>query len=124
MSQGWIAGGYFMSEEAEQAAKWKMVEELKRDKEHLVVLKKQMKDLGKVLADFAYTIQSPDLHAFDVAAQTITVGKWDEKPIRPIAELRESAVNWESLTKLLTDYQKTKTDVHGLEKDLDLPTRF
>lgn len=123
MSQGWIAGGFFLSEEAEQAAKWKMVEELKRDKEHLVVLKKQMKDLGAVLADFAYAIQSPDLHAFDVTAQTITVGKWDAKPTRPIAELRASAIAWESLTKLLTDYQKTMGNVSALQRDLDLPSR-
>jgi hypothetical protein len=114
-------GGYFVSEEAEQAAKWKMVEELKRDKEHLVVLKKEMKNLGERWIEFARTMQSPDLHAFDVAAQKITVGQWDSRPSRPVAEIRESDTNWDSLARLVSDYQKTANNIKTLQNDLDLP---
>ena len=74
-----------MTEEAEQAAKWKMVEALKRDKEHIVVLKKQMKNIGERWVEFARTMQSPDLHTFDVAASKIAVRNWDSQPSqRPV----------------------------------------
>lgn len=113
--------GYFVSEEAEQAAKWKMVEELRTKKEHLVVLKNELKNLAEKWAEFARVMQSPDLHSFAVAPQKITVGKWGEKPARPIAEIRDSSVQWDSLTKLVTDYQRTEGDVRTLQSQLNLP---
>ena len=110
-----------MTEEAEQAAKWKMVEELRRDREHLVVLKNQMKTLAERMIEFARAIQSPDLHAFDVGPQEITVGKWDAKPSRPIAQVTQADVNWDSLSRLVADYQKTAANVKQLQSELNLP---
>ena len=114
---------YFVSEEAEQAAKWKMVEELKRDKEHLIVIKKQMKDLGGLWSEFSHAIQNPDLHTFDVTTQTISVGKRDAQSSRSVVtELRESNVNWELMRRLLKDYQTTRDNINAMQKELNLPT--
>jgi uncharacterized protein YlxW (UPF0749 family) len=113
--------GYFVSEEAEQAAKWKMVEELRTKKEHLVVLKSELKNLAETWTEFARAIQSPDLHLFAVDPQKITVGKWGEKLTRPVAEIRDSNVQWDSLAKLVADYQKTADDTKRLQSELNLP---
>ena len=111
-----------MTEEAEQAAKWKMVEELKRDKEHIVVLKKQMKNIAERWVEFSRTMQSPDLHAFDVAASKITVRNWDSQPSqRPVADISELDTNWDLLVRLLSDYQKTQNNIKSLQSDLNLP---
>lgn len=39
--------GYFMSDEAEKAAKWNVVEQFNEAKEHLLALESVMTNLGK-----------------------------------------------------------------------------
>jgi len=117
-------GGYFVSEQEEKAAKWEMVEKLRKAKEHLAVLKSAMKDLASLWIEFSRVLQNPDFNVFLVTEKSITVGKQNANLSRPIAEIGESNVNWESVRRLIADYQETAQNIKTWATELNLPSQY
>ncbi len=99
--------GYFMSDEAEKAAKWNVVEQFNEAKEHLLALESVMTNLGKQWAAFSEALKEPNIFVFDVTKNVVTLGQSNAGLRRPLGQLTPGDMNWEKFCALLTDYQET-----------------
>src|SRR5438132_1122464 len=106
-------GNYFVSDEAEKAAKWDAFEELRQSREHRDALEDIMKKLGKALNGLAYAIQHPKECLFEIDRQDITIAKPPEMGV--FAHVVRADFDWESVFKLLTDYKTTVQRISELE---------
>jgi hypothetical protein len=107
VSSSRLAGGYFVSDEAEGAAKWKAVENHAKNKQHMVALKTSLSEIGKSLEKFGATIQRLDgAYSIDVGDQAISVGHREHQ--RMMAHLSRQQMDWDALCRLLSDYSETK----------------
>jgi septation ring formation regulator EzrA len=99
------AGSYFVSEQEEMAAKWQMVEDYKKITARLVTLQEEMKRVAQEWIELGRVLQSPNGILFDIQKQQITAT--NKLSNAKVADVRSSRVNWESLTKLVSDYQES-----------------
>lgn len=116
--------GYFVSDDAESAAKWKAVERLRAAKEHLLALETEMAKLGKEWLAFGEALKRPGNFVFAITNDVITLGQHDAGLGRPLGRLTPADVNWERFFLLLTDYQKTsqeKAELTAKLRDAGLP---
>ena len=112
-------GSYFVSEQAEMAAKWQMVEDYKSASAKLALLLAELKNIGDEWAGIARVLQGPRGFSFEVEGTKLTVK--NELTKANIASLHSSRVSWESLTKLIEDYRntlKTKDELSSRLKQL------
>jgi hypothetical protein len=106
-----------MTEEAEKAAKWDMLQELKRKKSHLAVLRDSLEKTGKSLQKFGLLLINP-LWLFrrekeGIAGNHTTLSGPDCHFEIPLAHL-----NVEHITELLQDVAGTQEEIHALEERL------
>jgi len=105
-------GGYFVSDEAEKAANWDALEEFRELKRHRDTITDAMSKTGKALGDFAYVLQHREGCAFDVQPSGgITVGR--ER--RTVAHVDPTQLDWQSVSRLVTDYIATTRRIAELE---------
>lgn len=110
-----------MSDQAENDAKLQNLETLKtatRDKD---LLEGKLKNLGKLLSDFARVLTNPDGYVFDVSNAYIDVGQPGAPLRRPLARLTPSEMNWDDLRETLEGYAKAKADKRDAAAALGLP---
>ena len=101
------SGGYFMSKEAEDAAKWKAVELHEENKKHLVELKTALSEIGKEFEDFGGAIRRlDDEYSFEVGSQAISVGHRERQKM--MAHLSKQHLDWDAICRLVSDYLKTR----------------
>lgn len=103
--------GYFVSDEAEKAANWDAVQEFRELKRHRDSITDAMARLGKGLGDFAYVLQHPRDCAFDARPTEIVVGREQ----RAIARVDSIQLNWETVSRLITDYITTMKRIAELK---------
>ena len=84
---------YFVSEEAEKAAKWEALEELRKARQHRDILIDAMARLGKALSDFGYVLQNPRECAFDARHNEIMVGR----DRRAVARIEPTHLDWDRI---------------------------
>jgi hypothetical protein len=100
--------GYFMSDDAEKAAKWNIVEQQREAKEHLLALESEMTTLGEQWLAFGVALKSPGNYVFDITGSTITLGQHNAGLRQPLGWLTSTGYpSWERFSELLTDYQET-----------------
>ena len=115
MSQ--LYGGYFVSEEAEKAAKWDMLEEYHQTVSHLGVLENEFKKVSNSLGILASAFDKPtDRVEFDVSSTQIGVMTISNKT--RLGVIPRGHIEFTSLAKLIEDYQKTVARKRELENDL------
>ncbi len=104
-------GSYFVSEEAEKAARWDAQQgfiELKRHRDTIVA---EMEKLGKALGDFGYVLQRREGCSFDARPSEIAVGREQ----RMVAHVEPTQLDWQTVHKLITDYVATTQRIAQLE---------
>lgn len=106
-----VYGGYFVSDEAEKAANWDALEEFRKLKRHRDTLTDAMRKIGKALGDFSYVLQHREGCTFDVQPSGITVGR--ER--RMVARVDPTQLDWEAMSRLVTDYIATTLRIAELE---------
>ncbi len=103
-----------MSDEAENAATQKVVEQFRTSKEAKARLEGEMSALGEKLSAFAKALARPGEYLFRVDGGGVTVGQPIEEgrtPLRrPVARLEPSDMDWQWLTETLTNYNKACVD--------------
>jgi hypothetical protein len=107
-------GGYFVSDQAEKAAKWEAVEEFRERKQHLLVLQNEMLKIGREWEPFANALKSPKSFYFKVEAENITV-LYSQQSSQTTAQIPRTHLDWGTLSKLLSDYQATTERIKELE---------
>jgi hypothetical protein len=103
-------GGYFVSEEAENAATQKIIETFKFSKEAKARLEGTMNALGDKLAEFAKVLKNPSAYAFRIDQNGMTVGQLGGELRRPVMQLDQSDLDWQRLNEMLTNYDKARAD--------------
>ncbi len=104
--------GYFVSDEAEKAAKWDAFEEYRQAKQRLFALETVMTKLGKSLDGFAYAIQHPKEHKFLVNVEDVTVAKQLQQGA--VVHVTKADLDWNAVSNLISDYQTTFARVQEL----------
>lgn len=104
-------GSYFVSEEAEKAARWDAQQEFIELKRHRDTIAAAMERLGKALEDFGYVLQHREGCAFDARSNEIAVGREQ----RMVVRVDPTHLNWESVSRLIADYTATIGRIAELE---------
>lgn len=121
MPQAFSYGGYFVSEEAEKAAKWQLVENYNSAKAKLAALDGQLKQAGTTFLDMGRVVK--DIHSgivFKFGKDQITVVNESHSygQAQTVAEIGLKFLNAESLITLLKDFQDTRRTVEELRANL------
>lgn len=106
-------GGYFVSDQAENAATEKVIARYKTAKEAKARLEGEMSALSEKLSAFAKVLARPGDYRFLIERTGVTVGQAirdGELPRRPVARLEPSDLDWASLMETLTNYDKARED--------------
>jgi hypothetical protein len=109
-----ITRGYFMSDEAEKAAKFEILERHAKAKSRLAALEDQMSQKGQELTRFAETLKSPSQHAFSVV-RNLNIAVQRKSQSTKVAELWKQTMDWDALCELIDDYEQTKRDLSELD---------
>jgi hypothetical protein len=109
---------YFMTQESEDAARGRLLEEYRKTNERLNLPDNQMKQISQELSALADVLKNPRLYSLLVEAHTITIGKPDRSLERPIAVIKDSSLNVESLGRLWLDYRSTLATKNDLSNKL------
>lgn len=123
MSQGFVYGGYFVSEEAEQAAKWKIVENYNRAKAKLAVLEGELKEASADLSEMGrntsrdYLLGSNTFLFSDKQVRIVNENAPSGRSAN-ITEISLKYFNADLLVNLLKDFQNTRTEVKELKASL------
>jgi hypothetical protein len=113
------ARGYFMTKEAEDAAKWNAVEQLQKVKARLLALKTEMSRIGKEWVSFGSAMQHPEDYVFEVTSAAVTLGKSDAGLRRPLGRITpEDALDWEKFSALLNEYREAMKEEARLSANL------
>lgn len=104
-------GGYFVSDEAEKAAKWDALEEFRELKRHRDTITDAMSKTGKALGDFAHVLQHREGCTFDLQPSGITVGR--ERSA--VAHIDSTQFDWQAVSSLIADYIATTRRIAELE---------
>lgn len=107
-------GRYFMSDEAENAAKYQMGENFRKAQAHLAVLEQQFADIGKAWGEAGQIMQSRQR----LSVNTSNGGRVIVSDGTTTANILKHHVDWESLTKLVLAYRKTQQEVEDLRSAL------
>jgi len=107
---------YFMSTDAEAAAKWRMVEEYNQKKARLAALENEMRQLGETWSGMARVLKEPDAFGVEKMGQQILAYNRQSKV--KIADLTPAQANWDTVVRLLSDYQQTKAEKERLAGNL------
>ncbi len=122
----YLERGYFMTEEAEKAAKWDAVEQLQKAKARLLALETEMIRIGKELIAFGSSLQNPRAYVFDVTSDAVTLGKQGGGGLgRPLGRLTPDIVDWGNFCSLLNDYDdatKEKAELTARLGEAGFPT--
>jgi hypothetical protein len=114
-------GGYFVNDEAEKAAKWNALEELRQARQHRDAITDAMLRLGETLGDFAYALQHPKECVFEARTSEPRSGEAPTGEIvvgreqRTTARVEPTHLDWEIVSRLITDYIVTTRRIAELE---------
>ncbi len=104
-------GSYFVSEDAEKAARWDDQQEFLELKRHRDTIVAAMEKVGKALGDFGYVLQHREGCSFDARPHEIVVGREQ----RMVARVEPTQLDWQTVSRLITDYISTTQRVAQLE---------
>ena len=107
--------GYFMTQEAEDAAKWRMLTEYHQTIERLAALKSELKSLGESLEHFGRGLSNPEFRF--VLDGDLLVGTREGTPDVPQIQTPVSALDAERVLKLLKNLAETEarsSELHQL----------
>jgi hypothetical protein len=100
---------YFVSEEAEKAARYDMMVALKRTQQHLATLRGQAKKIGEALANFGLVLANPSWR-FEVQAEKI-VGVSSPEAGRGTVTIPREYLNDGVVVSLIADIQRASEDL-------------
>lgn len=103
-----------MSDEAEKAAKYQMIEDYKKAQSHLSVLERELKIIGKEWEEAGRIFQNGKLSVNFSGGDRIVVS--DSKLM---STLFKSRINWDSLITLLSECVKTQQEVLELRSGIE-----
>ena len=112
-----IQRGYFMSEEAEKAAKWDMLQDLKAQKSSSGVLHERADKIGKSLENFGRVLQNSSWIL--TRTQTSIKGKATIVEARGAElEIPLSDLNADEICRLIDDIAETRQRIKTLQERL------
>jgi hypothetical protein len=111
-----MQGGYFVSEEAEKAAKWDMREEYKRTKARLVTLENELRKIGDAWTGMGKWFKDPLGISFQANAQQITAVKAKSKIT--VEAIPLEYLNADAIVRLINDLEETRKSKDDLEARL------
>ena len=103
-----------MSDEAEKAARYDIIETHESAKRRLATLEHVMAKLGERMANFGDTLKYPSRCVFAVDPNLDIRVKRDDTQLKITAQLSKEHMEWESMCRLILDYQQTKQEVARL----------
>jgi hypothetical protein len=106
-------GGYFVSDEAENAATQKVIARFKSAKEAKARLEGEMSDLSEKLLVFAKALARPGDYRFLLGRTDLTVGQPIQEgaaPRRPVVRLESSDLDWQRIGETISSYEKARDD--------------
>ena len=113
-----ISGGYFVTEEAEKAKKWDMVERHGALKSHEAVLEDEIYQLGSAWVAMGEIFKN--FSSYSIVPEAQQVKAYDKTGINRtlIAELPLACLDSKRLLSLLEDLSKTQREKSELETKL------
>ncbi len=103
-----------MSNGADTTLKWETLERFRKAKEDFLALENRMANIGKVWADFAAAIQRPGDFSFRLGREEIVFAQRSAAAPVAFSHISRSDVDWDSLSKLIADYQATSQEKNEL----------
>ena len=104
-------GGYFMSDEAEKAAKYDMIVKLRKTREKLTVLRDQAKEIGKALEDFGMILANPSWKLKVEDAEIIGKAEQFRGVSSATLTIKRSYLSDDLIVRLILELESTEKDL-------------
>jgi hypothetical protein len=115
-------GGYFVSKEAEDAAKWRMLQEYNEARSNLGNFDNEFKKIGRSLQSLASAylmVYGVKFTVSDEGIRAVNTSTGAE-----IANVPKAYLSFETSVKLITDYEETYKRIRELEASLRVGESF